>query len=188
MTETEVTLFKCISENNHKSLSMFLFSKGSSLNVVGIVESRGYSLLAFCAFKHHTHCFNAVYEHAKRFNLQNQTAAMRQETLRNWADCRTDEEFRALHFASYHGNLQIIKILVEEMKADINVQNCYGANVLHVSAQGDQPAPLFYFVKEHNMNLNLVDKKGSTPLHWACYSRSEFALSYILALEPDLEI
>jgi hypothetical protein len=69
MTETEVTLFKCISENNHKSLSMFLFSKGSSLNVVGIVESRGYSLLAFCAFKHHTHCFNAVYEHAKRFNL-----------------------------------------------------------------------------------------------------------------------
>lgn len=38
------------------------------------------------------------------------------------------------------------------------------------------------------MNLNTVDKKGSTPLHWACYSRSEFALSYILALEPDLEI
>ena len=38
------------------------------------------------------------------------------------------------------------------------------------------------------MDLNEVDHKGSTPLHWACYSRSEFALSYILALRPNLEI
>ena len=34
----------------------------------------------------------------------------------------------------------------------------------------------------------MVDKRGSTPLHWACYSRSEFALLFILSLQPDLEI
>lgn len=38
------------------------------------------------------------------------------------------------------------------------------------------------------MDINERDNRGSTPLHWACYSRSEFALSYILALQPDLEI
>ena len=38
------------------------------------------------------------------------------------------------------------------------------------------------------MDINEPDKRGSTPLHWACYSRSEFALSYILALGPELEI
>ena len=38
------------------------------------------------------------------------------------------------------------------------------------------------------MNLNDVDNRGSTPLHWACYSKSEFALSYILAMNPNLEI
>lgn len=38
------------------------------------------------------------------------------------------------------------------------------------------------------MSINEQDNKGSTPLHWACYSRSEFALSYVLALNPDLEI
>lgn len=38
------------------------------------------------------------------------------------------------------------------------------------------------------MSLNDVDNRGSTPLHWACYSKSEFALSYILAMNPNLEI
>lgn len=38
------------------------------------------------------------------------------------------------------------------------------------------------------MSLDDVDNRGSTPLHWACYSKSEFALSFILALSPNLEI
>lgn len=37
------------------------------------------------------------------------------------------------------------------------------------------------------MSLDDVDNKGSTPLHWACYSKAEFALSYILAMNPQLE-
>ena len=64
----------------------------------------------------------------------------------------------------------------------------YGANVLHIAAQGDQPAPLYYFAKLKGMNINRIDKRGSTPLHWACYSRSEFALCYLLAMSPDLEV
>ncbi len=38
------------------------------------------------------------------------------------------------------------------------------------------------------MSLDEVDNRGSTPLHWACYSKSEYALSFILALQPNLEI
>jgi ankyrin repeat protein len=37
------------------------------------------------------------------------------------------------------------------------------------------------------MSLNDIDNRGSTPLHWACYSKSEFALSYLLAMNPYLE-
>lgn len=74
------------------------------------------------------------------------------------------------------------------MNADYNRRNQYGANVLHIAAQGDQPVPLYYFVTEKGMGLDETDNRGSTPLHWACYSRSEFALSYILALNPNLEL
>jgi palmitoyltransferase ZDHHC13/17 len=74
------------------------------------------------------------------------------------------------------------------MRATYNLRNVYGASVLHISAQGDQPAPLVYFINEKGMDINEVDNRGSTPLHWACYSKSEFALSYLLALKPNLEI
>jgi len=38
------------------------------------------------------------------------------------------------------------------------------------------------------MDINDKDLRGSTPLHWACFANSEFALSYLLAMSPDLEV
>ena len=38
------------------------------------------------------------------------------------------------------------------------------------------------------MDINDADLRGSTALHWACFARSEFALSYTLSMNPDLEI
>lgn len=37
------------------------------------------------------------------------------------------------------------------------------------------------------MRLSETDNRGSTPLHWACYSKSEFALAYLLAMDLELE-
>ncbi len=37
-----------------------------------------------------------------------------------------------------------------------------------------------------NLDLNSKDNRGSTPLHWACYSQSETAIAYILAWNPDV--
>jgi hypothetical protein len=69
MSESEQVLFKTISENNHRQLQQFLDQMKHAVNVVGVVETRGYSLLTFAAFKHHTHCFRAVYQHALKYNF-----------------------------------------------------------------------------------------------------------------------
>ena len=37
------------------------------------------------------------------------------------------------------------------------------------------------------MDINVRDSKFSTPLHWACYTRSEMALTYLLSMKPNLE-
>jgi ankyrin repeat protein len=37
------------------------------------------------------------------------------------------------------------------------------------------------------MDLNIKDNRGSTPLHWACYSKSEIALCYILSWTKALD-
>lgn len=37
------------------------------------------------------------------------------------------------------------------------------------------------------MDINVRDNRMSTPLHWACYSKSEVALNYLLSMNPDLD-
>lgn len=37
------------------------------------------------------------------------------------------------------------------------------------------------------MDIDIRDSKGSTPLHWACFTRSELALNYILSMKPNIE-
>jgi hypothetical protein len=93
--------------------------------------------------------------------------------------------FSALHYAAYRGNIEMIEILIE-IGADVNCKNKFGLGVLHVAAQGDQPAILFYFHILLKMDILIKDKSGSTPLHWACFSCSELALIYLLAwLKPS---
>ena len=69
----------------------------------------------------------------------------------------------------------------------MHLKNNFGINVMHVAAQGDQPLSLYYF-KEKGVDLKSRDNRLSTPLHWACYSKSEIALCYLLAwMGTDIE-
>jgi len=111
---------------------------------------------------------------------------MKQEDFIKWINLRTYEDgFSALHFCSFRGNIETIQVLLDN-GADMYAKNNYGINVMHVAAQGDKPASLFYF-KEKGIDLRSRDNRGSTPLHWACYSRSEVALCYLLAWVQILE-
>jgi ankyrin repeat protein len=44
-----------------------------------------------------------------------------------------------------------------------------------------------FFFKEKGLDIRSKDQRLSTPLHWACYSKSEIALCYLLAWINDLE-
>jgi ankyrin repeat protein len=100
-----------------------------------MTESRLYTALAYSAFKNHPQCFKIIYSHGCKFNLpQGPNKKPTPKSLQTWANQQTDEQFTALHFSTYHGNFEIIKILVEEMFADINARNVYGANVLHIAS------------------------------------------------------
>ena len=62
----------------------------------------------------------------------------KESELKAWlnAPSRGDDGFTALHFAGFHGNMGLIRLLVKN-GADINAVNRQGINMLHVSAQGD---------------------------------------------------
>lgn len=90
-----------------------------------------YTALSFAAFKNHTNCFKSVYRHAKTFNID---VVNNREALVEWVNEPTDEKFTALHFATYHGNFELIQMMVDEMGANIHMKNVYGANVLHIAS------------------------------------------------------
>lgn len=47
-----------------------------------------------------------------------------------------EEGFTALHFASFHGNMKLIKMLMKH-GANVYAINKQEINMLHVAAQGD---------------------------------------------------
>lgn len=77
------------------------------------------------------------------------------------------------------------KLLIENGADKFSV-NTFGINMLHTAAQGDQPISLYYFSRL-GLDLRSRDHRGSTPLHWACYSKSEVALIFILSWVDALD-
>ena len=59
--------------------------------------------------------------------------------------------------------------------------------MLHVSAQGDQPISLAYFLSI-GLDINSQDTRLSTPLHWAAFAGADLALSFIIAKGADVNI
>ena len=112
---------------------------------------------------------------------------MDDDRIKNWVDAPSSaEEFTALHLASFKGNMDAIRALIA-YGANSHAVNKFGLNMLHVAAQGDVACSLYFF-KEKGVDLDLQDGRGSTPLHWACYSTSEVALKYLLAWGPDMNL
>ena len=109
-----------------------LSQEGAKIDVTQLKESRMYTALSFAAFKNHQQCFKIVYAHALRYNIaggekaekaantavkQGEFTVKKRKDLANWVNMPTDERFSALHFSTYHGNIDLIKIMVEEMNA-----------------------------------------------------------------------
>ena len=105
------------------------------------------------------------------------------DEIKKWINCQSEQGYSALHYAAYRGNIEIINKLIDN-GAQVEVVNKRGLNVLHMSAQGNQPSSLLYFKEKFSFDIQSVDDMGSTPLHWACYTGSENAVIFLLSWNP----
>lgn len=108
------------------------------------------------------------------------------DAIREWVNIpsKGEEGFIPLHFASFHGNVKLIKLLVRA-GSNVLARNKQGINMLHVAAQGDQAFSLIYF-KNRGVSINEKDGESSTALHWACFAGSDTAIYYLLAWGIDV--
>ena len=98
---------------------------------------------------------------------------------------RGKQGYVPIHYASYRGNLGLVRKFID-YGANYETLNNVGLNVLHMAAQGNQPLSIVYFVEEKGLDLNIKDKVGSNPLHWACYIGAENSIDFILSYNINL--
>ena len=106
-------------------------------------------------------------------------------SLSNFINERTDEGMTALHLAAYKGNLEISKILIEN-GASVEIVTNLGKNIIHLSAEGNQPSIMIYFLYKKGLDIFTADENGSSPLHWACYSGAEESVDFLISLKADI--
>ena len=101
-----------------------------------ILNDEGYTLLHICAFKNKLRSFNQILLSANEI-YSHKSKEERRKILKAWVNARTQgDEFSALHYAAFRGNIDICKTLIE-LGADKNVKNSNGLSFLHIAAQGD---------------------------------------------------
>jgi hypothetical protein len=69
-----------------------------------------------------------------------------------------------------------------EHGADIGECNAKGVNAVHIAAQGNQAAMIYYLIKSHEFEVDEIDQEGNTALHWAAVTGSEDATTFLLAI------
>ena len=75
--------------------------------------------------------------------------------------------FRAIHLASYHRNLDVIKYLVEELHVDVAAKSSNGWTPLHLASERGHLDIVQYFVQDCHIDTSIKDNDGWTALHLA---------------------
>ncbi|CAD8096464.1 unnamed protein product [Paramecium sonneborni] len=101
------------------------------------------------------------------------------EEFNTWINLKNKDSFTGVHFAAYVGSLETLEIL-KKFGADLKVKNDQGQNALSIAAQGDQVSAMVWLYLQ-GLSYTEKDEKGGTPLHWATYYGSEFAVQFLLS-------
>jgi palmitoyltransferase len=103
---------------------------------------------------------------------------LNEKQLRIYINKKAQNGFTALHYASFRGNVRLCEKLIENF-ADVDIINNNGLNVIHMAAQGNNPATLVLFKEKYKLNIETYDNVNSSPMHWAVYMGSEIAIDYL---------
>jgi len=103
----------------------------------------------------------------------------------SFINSKTEEGLTPLHYTAYNGNLIISKCLIEN-GADPNAVTNLGKNIIHLSAEGNQPSLMIFFLFKKIIDISTKDNNNSTPLHWACFSGAYDSVKFLISLNAEI--
>ena len=98
-----------------------------------------------------------------------------QDELKIDLNCRANymyEDVTAFHFICEHGDEELLKLFIDltrDKGFDYNTQTCQGKTALYMHIGNPKTvALLLKYHDEIDLDLNIVQEHGRTPLQWAC--------------------
>ena len=177
----EDELFDYIHNEQEKEIDIMLSKKVYPIWDYRSAENQNSTLLHTSVYKKNLKITKKLIDYCKDNNS---------EKLTDFINSPNEQGVTALHYASFRGDIEIIKLLIEN-GADIKKKTKRNLNIFHYCAQGNKPSSLMYFYlllkeKDSSENYELIKEKdegGSTALHWAVYSVAEDLLLYLINLD-----
>ena len=77
--------------------------------------------------------------------------------------------YTALHCACFHGHIDMVRMLISEFKADVNIRDSYDDTPLHHAARNGNEDIVLALFHEFSCDVNIRGYNGWTYLHTACY-------------------
>ena len=74
----------------------------------------------------------------------------------------------ALHVACFYGHIDMVRMLISEFKADVNIRDSYGDAPLNFAANHGNEDIVLALIHEFSCDVNIRDDNGWTFLHRAC--------------------
>ena len=104
------------------------------------------------------------------------------EDFNSFINSRTNKGQTPLHYASFVGDIKLIKLLIHN-GADISIKTNNNFNMIHLAVMGNKVTSLYYFYKKYKIDISSNDSKNNTLLHLAAYFNSNKIFNYLLTVK-----
>ena len=179
-------IFDSISANDINKISQFILNKDNK--IWEIKKPENLTVLHNACALDKTDVIITIIEKTKiRLGLDNKSNITSEEKsqekiFKDFINEQTEGDNQtALHYASFRGNIKIIKLLIAN-HADINSLTHTGYNMIHKAAMGNKPSAIIYFNKKYNMSLEDTDENQMNALHLAVRNGMENSVIFLLSL------
>ena len=94
-----------------------------------------------------------------------------------------DVLYKACFYACYYDSLDLIKVIINSPDFDINKPDHYGRTLLHwasIMSSKINTKTVRLLLKQENINVNIGDDIGLTPLYFACRNQDKRVIRLLL--------
>ena len=187
-------IFDSISLNNIQKITQYILNK--DIKIWEIKKAENLTILHNACAIDKTEVIITIVEKVKvrlgldnKNNLSPEEKSQNEKIFKDFINAKTDGDNQtALHYASFRGNIKIIKFLLSNC-AEINALTNIGYNMIHKAAMGNKPSAIIYFNKKYNMSLEDTDENQMNALHLAVRNNMENSVIFLLSLglDPNLK-